>query len=71
MDVATPEEDEARNTAHWATVPGDMEELAAQCCDEFHGEIGTFQDLDCDRGRWLRLAEFLWGLGARPMSRGR
>ena len=70
MDVSTREEDEARSKARWSTVPGDMEELAAQCCDEFHGEIGTFQVTN-DRDRWRKFAEFLWGLGARPMDRGR
>lgn len=68
MDVPTPEEVERRNAVHWSTVPGDMEKLAEQCCDEFYGELGTFQDLtsDSNRKRWRRLAEFLWGLGARP-----
>lgn len=73
MDASTREEDEERIKSRWATVPGDMEKLAEQCCDEFHGEIGTFQDFTNgrDRDRWRELAEFLWGLGARPMDRGR
>lgn len=71
-DVSTPEECDARNQALWATVPGDLERLAEQCCDEFHGEIGTFQNFADDRQRWREFAKFLWGLGARPQSeRGR
>ena len=70
MDVSSRAEQEARNEAHWATVPADMELLAEQCCDEFHGEIGTFQDFAKDRQRWRDLAKFLWGLGARPVKHG-
>ena len=49
MDVSTPEEVAARNAALWETVERDMERLAEQCCDEFHGELGTFQDFADDR----------------------
>ena len=66
-DVSTPEEVEARTQALWATVPADLERLAEQCCDEYHGEGGTFQDSRPEvRARWRSFAEFLWGLGARP-----
>lgn len=73
MYASTREEDEERIEARWVTVPGDMEKLAEQCCDEFHGEIGTSRDSANarDRDRWRELAKFLWGLGARPMGRGR
>lgn len=47
----------------------DQERLAEQCCDEFHGELGTFQDFIEDRRRrWREFAKFLWALGARPRS---
>lgn len=68
MDVGTPEDQAAQNDARWASAPDDMEKLAEQCCDEFHGEVGTFQDFADQRDRWRAFAEFLWGLGARPMK---
>lgn len=71
MDTFTPEEAAARNAAHWATVPGDMELLAEQCCDRFHQVPGTFQNSPGLRESWRALAQFLWGLGARPMGRPR
>ena len=70
-DVSTPEEAGERNRALWATLPEDLEQLAEQCCDEFHAEIGTFQDFADDRHRWREFAKFLWGLGARPQKHGR
>jgi hypothetical protein len=68
MDASTPEEQAARNDERGASVPGDIELLAEQCCDEFHGELGTYQDFADRRGRWREFAKFLWGLGARPMK---
>ncbi len=56
------------------STPADLEKLAEQCCDQFHGEIGIFQDFAGDRARWREFAKFLWGIGARPQvesSRGR
>lgn len=49
---------------------GDLEDLAEQCCDHFHGVGGTFVDLPNERQRnhWRNLAAFLWGLGARPVT---
>jgi hypothetical protein len=71
VDIETPEQIEARNEAHWATLGPDLEALAEQCCDEFSGERGTFQDLrrDYDRNVWRDFAKYLWGLGARPDRR--
>ena len=68
-EVSTPEEVDQRSQELWATVPADLERLAEQCCDEYHGEIGTFQNLITghkDRQRWREFAKFLWGIGARP-----
>src|SRR5574341_74166 len=45
-----------------------IERLAEQCCDEFHGEGGTFQDFVDDRARWREFARYLWALGARPQG---
>lgn len=44
----------------------DLERLAEECCDEFHGEGGTFQNFADDRTRWREFAKYLWSLGARP-----
>lgn len=68
-DVSTQEEADQRERDAWASVPADLERLAEQCCDEYHGERGTFQDFRNfreDRRRWREFARFLWGLGARP-----
>lgn len=65
-DVSTPEEEDRRTQEAWATVPTDLERLAEQCCDEWHSEIGTFQNFADDRRRWREFAKYLWGLGARP-----
>ncbi len=65
-DVSTPQEIADRNEKLWSSVPTDLEKLAEQCCDQFHGEIGTFQNFANDRARWREFAKFLWGLGARP-----
>ena len=69
MDISTPEEVAARSAELWESAERDTERLAEQCCDEFHGEIGTFQDLadDRDRAKWREFARYLWGLGARPI----
>lgn len=66
MDVSTPEEVAARNAALGESAERDMERLAEQCCDEFHGELGTFQDFAYERPKWREFARYLWGLGARP-----
>lgn len=68
MDVSTPEEVAARNAAAWESAERDLERLAEQVCDEFHGEIGTFQDFadERDRVKWREFARYLWGCGARP-----
>lgn len=70
-EVSTQDESDARAQAAWETVPGDLEKLAEQCCDEFHGETGTFQDFADDRTRWREFAKYLWGLGARPQREGK
>jgi len=67
-EVSTQVEADQRTQEGWATVAADLERLAEQCCDEYHGEIGTFQDFADDRLRWREFAQFLWGLGARPRS---
>jgi hypothetical protein len=66
--VSTPEESEARVAALWASVGPDLELLAEQACDEFYGQIGTFQDFrsESDRIRWRTFAKYLWESGARP-----
>lgn len=68
-ESSTPEEDEARLAKHWASLTPDIDALAEQCCDEYHGESGTFQDFEKERPRWVKFAEYLWGLGARPARR--
>ena len=45
-----------------------IERLAEQCCDEFHGEGGTFQNFANDRARWMEFARYLWSLGVRPQG---
>ena len=69
-EVSTQEEADQRTQEAWETVPADLERLAEQCCDEYHGEIGSFQDFAEDRRRWREFAKFLWGLGARPRNEG-
>lgn len=69
-EVSTQEESDQRAQEAWATVPADLERLAEQCCDEYHGEIGTFQNFSDDRRRWREFAKFIWGLGARPHLEG-
>lgn len=68
MEIDTPEEAAAKNDANWATLADDLEALAEQCCDEFYGEGGTFQDFADDHYRniWRKFAKYLWGHGARP-----
>lgn len=68
-EVSLQEESDQRVQAAWATVPADLERLAEQCCDEYHGEIGTFQDFADESHRWRTFAKFLWELGARPHKR--
>lgn len=72
-DASTQEEADQRTQEAWATVPAALERLAEQCCDEYHGEGGTFQDFakEDDRQRWREFARFLWGLGARPPNEDR
>lgn len=69
MDVSTPEEVAARAAALGESAERDMERLAEQCCDEFHSELGAFQNFADDRAKWRQFARYLWGLGARPASR--
>lgn len=65
---STQEEINQRNQELWATVPADLECLAAQCCDAFHDkEAAAFQNIDdAKRQQWREFAKFVWGLGARP-----
>lgn len=71
LDRVRTERDEARRLL--PDVEPDRDELVAlaeQCCDEYHGEGGTFQDFrgtaSLGRAHWVRFACYLWTLGARP-----